>query len=128
MDDALERVREITARLPEVTERSSHGVPCFYVHDRRPICYFHDHHHGDERLTLWCPAPPGVAEELATAEPERFFRPPTSRNGVFAGWLGVVLGPLRDEAVDWDEVASIINEAFRMVAPRHLLAQLDDSQ
>ena len=125
-EDALARVREIARRFPGVTERLSHGATCFFVQDKRPICYFHDHHHGDDRLTFWCPAPPGVAEEAAMAEPERFFRPPTSSSGVFSGWLGVVLAPLRDQTVDWDEVAAIIEEAFRLVAPRHLVVELDE--
>ncbi len=43
----LDRVRAIALALPEVTERLSHGAPCFFVRDRRPICYFHDDVAGD---------------------------------------------------------------------------------
>ncbi len=94
-DDCLARVRAIALDLPGVSERISHGVPCFFMSNNRPLCYFHDHHHGDERLTVWCPAPPGVPEEMSAADPEGFFMPPTSSSGVFSGWLGVVLDPLR---------------------------------
>jgi hypothetical protein len=121
----LARVRGIALGLPAVTERMSHGAPCFFVRDQRPVCYFHDHHGGDHRVTIWCPAPPGAAEELATADPERFFRPQPSSSGVFAGWLGVVLDPPPGGSVDWDEVAAIVEEAFRMIAPRRLVAELD---
>jgi hypothetical protein len=38
----------------------------------------------------------------------------------------VVLSPPPPGGVDWDEVAAIVEEAFRMVAPRRLLAELDD--
>lgn len=37
------------------------------------------------------------------------------------GWLGVRL----DVEVDWDEVAGIVEDAYRMVAPTRLVAELD---
>jgi hypothetical protein len=40
------RLREIALALPEVNERLSHGAPCFFVQDKRPLCYYHDHHTG----------------------------------------------------------------------------------
>jgi hypothetical protein len=60
------------------------------------------------------------------ADPQRFFRPQPSGSGVFADWLGVVLSAPPPGGVDWDEVAAIVEETFRMVAPRRLLAELDD--
>ena len=120
-----ERVRRIALSLPEVRERVSHGEPCFFVRDKRPLCYFHDNHNGDGRISLWCPVPPGVQEELVTAEPERFFRPPASARGVFSNWLGVYLDTSGDSRVDWKEIAAILNDAYRTVAPRLLVAELD---
>jgi hypothetical protein len=64
----LERLREVALALPEVSERLSHGAMCFFVRGKKPLCYFHDHHN-DDRVSLWCPAPPGVQEQLVTAEP-----------------------------------------------------------
>jgi len=37
------------------------------------------------------------------------------------GWLGVYL----DVPVDWDEIADIVTDAYRVVAPPKLLAELD---
>lgn len=121
----LGRLRKIALALPEVNERLSHGEPCFFVRDKRPLCYFHDNHHGDGRISLWCPAPPGVPEELVAAEPERFFMPPTSATGVFSGWLGTFLDTSGVNRVDWAEVAAIVEDAYRMVAPKQLIAELD---
>ena len=70
---------------------------------------FLDDHHGDGRLALWVAAPPGVQQDLVETEPERFFRPPLRRP---AGWLGVRL----DVDPDWDEVAAIVEDAYRQVA------------
>jgi predicted DNA-binding protein (MmcQ/YjbR family) len=38
------------------------------------------------------------------------------------GWLGVYL----DVPVDWDEVADVITDAYRQIAPKRIVARLDD--
>jgi hypothetical protein len=121
----LDRVRRIVLALPEVSERVSHGAPCFFVRGKRPVCYYHDHHHGDDRISLWCPAPPGAQEAFVGTQPERFFKPPMSAAGTFSGWLGVFLDPSGDTKVDWDEIAAILEDAFREVAPAAAIAELD---
>jgi hypothetical protein len=121
----LDRVRRIALALPEVNERLSHGARCFFVRDKRPLCYYHDDHRGDGRISLWCPAPPGVQEELVSSEPERFFEPPTSAKGTFSGWLGVYLDTGGRNNVDWNEIAAILEDAYRNVAPKQLVAELD---
>jgi hypothetical protein len=118
-------VRRIALALPGVNERVSHGVPCFFVQDQRPVCYYHDDHYGDGRISLWCPAPLGVQEELVGAEPERFFKPPTSARGTFSGWLGVFLDSAGENEADWDEIAAILEDAYRNVAPGKLISELD---
>jgi len=124
--EALDRVRRIALALPEVNERMSHGEPCFFVRDKRPLCYFHDNHNGDGRISLWCPVPPGVQEEILSAEPVRFFAPPTSSTGVFRHWLGVYLDTSGPYRVEWDEIAAIVEDAFRHVAPAVLVNELDN--
>jgi hypothetical protein len=121
----VEAIRRIALALPEVTERWSHGAPCFFVRGSRPLCYVHDNHRGDGRTSLWCPARPGTQEELVSTEPERFFRPPTSASGTFSNWVGVVLDLSGDDEVDWSEIAAIIEEAYCLVAPKELSARLD---
>jgi hypothetical protein len=123
----LGRVRKIALALPGVNERLSHGAPCFFIQDKRPLCYYHDNHRGDGRISLWCPAPPGVPEELAGAEPQRFFEPAPSASGTFSEWLGVFLDTSGAHTVDWAEIAAIIEDAYREVAPKKLIAQLDTS-
>jgi hypothetical protein len=122
----LDRVRRIALALPEVNERTSHGEPCFFVRDKRPLCYLHDDHNGDGRVSLWCPAAPGVQEEMVRAAPNRFFAPPTSASGVFSGWLGVYLDTFGSSKVDWGEVTAIVEDAYRHVAPKTLVAELDN--
>jgi hypothetical protein len=116
----LTRLRSICLALPETTERLSHGSPAFFVRGKKTVAMFLDDHHGDGRLAIWCPAPPGVQAELVAQEPHRFFVPPYVGH---RGWLGVRL----DVDVDWDEVAGIVEDAYRLVAPKRLVAQLDAS-
>lgn len=114
-DDPLERLRAICRALPEVTEKLSHGEPTWFV--RKTFVSYADHHH-DDRLAFWCAAPPGAQEELVGQAPERFFRPPYVGH---RGWLGVYL----DVPQDWTELAEIVQDAYRTVAPKKLVARLD---
>ena len=115
---ATARLREICTRLPEVTERLSHGSVTFFVRDTRTVCYLSDDHHGDGRLALICAAPPGVQEEVIQSDPDRFYRPAYVGH---RGWIGFRL--VVD--LDWEEVAGLVDEAFRCVAPVTLVRQLD---
>jgi hypothetical protein len=119
-DDPLERLRGICLGLPETTERLSHGEPTFFVRDKKVFVSYADHHHND-RLSFWCHAPAGAQQALVEADPQRFFRPPYVGG---RGWIGVYLDVERDEAF-WQEVAELVEDAYRMVAPRRLLDRLD---
>lgn len=124
-DNVLDQLRAVALGLPGVEERVSHRAPCFYIR-KRAICRFHDADFGsDGRVSMWCLAPPGVADELATAEPKRFFQPTPSASGVFADWLGVYLDTSGGDAVDWSEIGAILEEGYRLVAPKRLVAELD---
>ena len=116
---ALQELERICARFPEVTVRPSHHTPTFFVRDKKVLCHLWDDHHGDGRLAIWCAAQPGVQTELVDREPERFFVPPYVGH---RGWIGVRL----DVDVDWEEIDSILEEAYRMTAPKTLVRQLDD--
>jgi hypothetical protein len=116
--DATDRLRATVASLPEVTERLSHGAVTFFVRGKRTVCYLTDDHHGDGRLALIYPAPAGVQDEMLRSEPARFFRPPYVGH---RGWLGLRL----DVEPDWEEVGDIVVAAYRQVAPRTLVRQLD---
>ncbi len=112
----LNRLRAICLALPGVGERVSHGEVSFFV--GRQFVTLDDHHHGADRLAFWCPARPGAQEELIEQDPTQFFRPPYVGH---RGWVGVRI----DLDPDWDEIAEIVRDAWRLVAPKRLLAQLE---
>jgi len=118
VETALAKVRDACLGLPEVTERLSHGSPTFFVRGKKTFVMFLDDHHGDGRLALWVAAAPGVQAEMVDEEPDRFFVPPYVGH---RGWLGVRL----DRKPDWDEVAGICEDAYRQIAPKTLVALLD---
>lgn len=120
-EHALEEVRRICHGLPSVTERPSHGAPTFFINDKKSFLMFHDDHHGDGRLAVWCAAPMGVQATLVETEPERFFVPAYVG---YRGWIGLRL----DVDPDWDEVAQICADAWCTVAPKRLLAAFQDDQ
>jgi predicted DNA-binding protein (MmcQ/YjbR family) len=74
--------------------------------------------HGFEgRPSMWCKAPQGVQGMLVQSNPARFFVPPYVGQH---GWIGVRLdGPL-----DWDELADLVTDSYRMTAPKRLREQL----
>jgi hypothetical protein len=115
-DDAIGTLRQICLALPEVTERNSHGELSFFV--GKQFVALDDHHHGVDRLAFWCPAPLGVQEQLISEDPVQFFRPPYVGG---RGWVGVRI----DLNPDWDEIAEIVRDAYRYVAPKRLVARLD---
>jgi hypothetical protein len=116
--DPVERLRGICLALPETTERLSHGSPSFFIRDTKQFVSVDDHHHGVDHLGFWCPAPPGVQEELIATNPDQFFRPPYVGH---RGWVGVRI----DQNPNWAEITEIVIDAYRQVAPKRLVAHID---
>ena len=119
--ETLERVRALCLGLPEVNERSSHGMPTFFIRDRKTFVNYVDNHHGDGILALWCACPEGLRPMLVEGDPEQFFIPPYVGH---RGWIGVRL----DRDPQWTVVADIIEDAYREIAPKTLVARLDAMQ
>ena len=113
----LDRLRKIIGAWPETDERLSHGAPTFWG-GKRTFASFHVDHHGDGRVAVWCKALAEFQEDLVDTDPEIFFVPPYVGP---SGWVGIRL----DRDVDWELVAEVLEEGYRLVAPRRALAQLD---
>jgi hypothetical protein len=114
---ALVDVRRLCLALPEVTERVSHGEPCWFVRDKKMFAMYAEHHH-DDILACWLAAAPGEQEALIELDPSRFFRPPYVGT---RGWIGVRL----DVAQAEPPLAELVTDAYRTVAPAGLSAQLE---
>jgi hypothetical protein len=112
----LNRLRGTCLRLPDAVEAGGVGNPSFKVRDK----IFAMQHGHEGHPSCWVKARPGVQAILVGHDPERFFVPPYVGHH---GWVGVRL----DAAVDWDELADLVEESYRITAPKRLVATLDGS-
>jgi predicted DNA-binding protein (MmcQ/YjbR family) len=114
-DETLERLRGICLAFPEAVEAGGVGTPTWKV--RGKVFAMRHSLHEVQRWSAWFKAPPGLQEILVGGAPERFFVPPYVGHH---GWIGAYL----DVAQDWEELADLIEESYRMTAPKRLAAQL----
>jgi hypothetical protein len=120
MTDAVAFIRRFCMALPEVTERPSHGTPTWFVRDKKAFAYCWPHgHHDNEFAHAWCAAAAGVARDLIERQPDTYFRPPYVGH---RGWVGVRL-----DGLDLDELAEVLEDGYRSIAPATLIAVLDAS-
>jgi len=115
--DVYKRLGKICMALPEVEMKpfGGHTVPCWRVRDKI-FC-------GTGQTTrprMNVKGAPGAQQALVASDPERFFVPAYTGP---KGWIGVWL----DRDPDWDEIAELVEESYRLVAPKRLAAQLDAS-
>ncbi|HEU4391132.1 MAG TPA: MmcQ/YjbR family DNA-binding protein, partial [Blastocatellia bacterium] len=85
---------------------------------RRRFGYYLDDHHGDARVAINCKVEPGANQTLVDFAPERFHIP---RYLGARGWVGLWIDL---PSIDWDEVESILVDAYRLTAPKLLLKQV----
>ena len=112
----LADVRRLALALPEATESPHFDRTSFRVRDKM-FAMYSNNHHGDGRIAVVVKAVKEFQEVLVSADPKRFYVPPYVGH---KGWVGVRL----DVAVDWAELADILRDAYLMIAPPKLAAQL----
>ena len=111
----LSRLRKICLTLPEAHEVEAWGEPTFRVRNKLFAMYASaGNHHGAGRPAVWCKAAPGNQDIMVRAAPDRFFVPPYVGP---SGWIGVWL----DQKVDWTELGQLLEDSYRLVAPKRLL-------
>ncbi len=115
----LTRLRKLCLALPEAHEVEAWGEPTFRVRNKIFAMFASpSNHHGAGRSSVWCKAKGENQAFMIQADPDRFFAPPYVGP---SGWIGVIL----DEEVDWDQVAELIEDGYRLTAPKKLITALD---
>ena len=115
--ESLDEVRRICDELPEC---ELEGVQHNKLTVRGKTLGWHTvDHHGDGRVALSIKAAKGEAEVLVASDATRFFLPPYVAR---YGYVGVYLDV---KPVDWDEISEFITDAYRLVAPKALVKELD---
>jgi len=117
MSDKLARLRASIEKLPETSEKLSHGAPTWWG-GKKTFATYHSGSYDEGREGVWIKAPEGVQETLVSGDPRRFYRPKYLGP---AGWIGVRL----DGDTDWGQVELLLVEGYRLVAPKRALKKLD---
>ena len=107
-------VRGLSLSLPATTERPSYGRPAFRVKDKVFACLYKE----PGVLVLWRGSEE-EKQELIAADPGKFFTTPH-----YDGYPMVLV---RLAAVDRDELAELLEEAWLTRAPASLRADRDGS-
>jgi hypothetical protein len=107
----LERIRQLCLSLPGTSERISHGAPTFFINEKKSFLQYHNNHHGDEKVALWCAAESGIQSLLVESNPEIYYVP------AYVGYLGWV-GLRLDRHAEWEEIAGVIEDAYLAKAPK----------
>ena len=119
-DPLLTRVREIALAFPGSEEKESHGRPAFYT--RKVFAYYGgsvkvdgDWVQHDQAIIFL----PDSGERPALEADGRFWVPAYLGP---SGWLGLDL----DTGSDFEEVAELLNDSYRVTAPKRLVGELDE--
>jgi predicted DNA-binding protein (MmcQ/YjbR family) len=117
-DDKRERVTAICRAFPsaELEDKGDHAI---YRVRGKVFAYFLDDHHGDGIVSICVKSQLGENLDRARLEPERFYLP--AYIGA-RGWFGMRLDRGR---VRWREVEEIVEQSYRLTAPKAQLKRLD---
>lgn len=118
----LTRLRKLCLALPEAHEVEAWGEPTFRVRNKIFAMYASpDNHHGGGRPAVWLKSLPEDQARMLRADPECFFKPPYV--GV-SGWIGIWL----DGPFDLDDLSEFLDDAYRLIAPKRVVAAWDQAR
>jgi predicted DNA-binding protein (MmcQ/YjbR family) len=118
-DPFLERVRSIALGFPGAAEKVSHGRPALFT--QKVFAYYGGALRADGE---WVQHPHSIVilphpdDARALLEDPRVYVPAYLGP---SGWIGVDL----DADSDWDEIAELLEDSYRLTAAKRLVADLD---
>ena len=122
MPSPLPRLRKICLALPEAHEVEAWGAPTFRVKNKLFAMYAEaGNHHGEGRASVWIKSDKENQALMIRTQPDKYFKPAYVGP---SGWVGVYL----DKKPDWDEVAEILRDGWRMIAPKRVIARSEEPQ
>jgi hypothetical protein len=118
----LARLRKLCLALPEAHEVEAWGEPTFRVKGKLFAMHASaDTHHGDGRAGVWIKSAHVTQDMLVRADPKRYFVPPYVGK---SGWVGAYIG----RGADWEIIADLLRDAYRLTAPKKLVTQLNSPE
>jgi predicted DNA-binding protein (MmcQ/YjbR family) len=113
----LAAVRDVCLRFPEAAEHTTWGHPTFRVRNKI-FATFGVSEEEPPRHTMAMKAAPGE-QQMLLAVGAPFFTPKYVGS---KGWIGIVV----DGDTDWEEIGELVEESYRVVAPKILVRRLDE--
>jgi hypothetical protein len=105
-------VRAIALSLPDAEERETWETATFRVRSKIFAMF------SDQEREIWIKATHDEQRALVAMDPETFFHPPYVGP---SGWVGV-----RYATAERGEIEELLIEAWRMTAPKRLVAAFDE--
>ncbi len=109
----LAMLRALSAKFPETSEVEAWGHPTFRVDDK--IFASFGEHEGEPSIGCKQTRP----DQAVLVEDPRFHVAPYVGR---YGWIGIKV-----DQVKWPLVAELVEQSYRLVAPKRLVAKLDES-
>jgi predicted DNA-binding protein (MmcQ/YjbR family) len=116
--DPLTKLRSLCLALPGAVEKEAWGAPTFRAPKMFAMYSGGDHHLRAGRPAVWIKASPANQTLVIDSAPDRYFMPPYMGP---SGWIGVWL----DRRPPWTAIAALLEDGYRQVAAKPLLAELD---
>ena len=107
-------IRRFALSLPEAEERETWETATFRVRNKIFFMFSERERHA------WIKATHDEQRALVAQDPDTFFVPPYVGP---SGWIGVVI-----HTVDPDECRELLTEAWRLTAPKRLVAVFDTAE
>ena len=120
-DPMLARVRAIALAFPEADEKVSHGRPAFFT--KKVFCIFGGSLKVDGE---WVQHPSSILVQVSEDERHALVQDPRVYVPAYwgpSGWIGLDL----DDDTDWAEVEELLEESFRLTAPKRAIKTLDEN-
>ena len=105
-------LRKMALALPDATEQETWGQPTFRVRKKIFVML------SAEEREAWVKSTHDEQRALVQMDPETFFVPPYVGP---SGWIGV-----RFRTVDREEMRELVTEAWRLTAPKRVVANFDE--
>jgi predicted DNA-binding protein (MmcQ/YjbR family) len=114
---ARQRIRDVCLELPVVVAKDVRQHTKFTV-KTKAFCYFLVDHHGDGMLGVVVKTRDGENEQMVRNDPQRFYSPAYVGP---KGWVGIRVDV---NPVPWENVATLVEDSYRLVAPRSLVRRI----
>ena len=112
LNEARQKLRQICLDLPQAVEVEAWGDPTYRV---RGKIFAMEKGAGTE---VWFKAATGMQRSLLESGPACYFVPPYVGH---KGWVGARL----DRDLDWEELGDLVEQSYRLIAPKTLVAALN---